>query len=57
MKKQKGQTMTEYVLIIGIVVVIIIAAFAIFGKEIKGALGISGGKIVAEAGGVGVPGK
>ena len=49
MKKQRGQTMTEYVLITAVVVVVIIAAFRIFGPTISGALNLTGGKVAAEA--------
>ena len=48
-KKERGQTITEYVLVIGIVVVLIIGLFRMFGSQLMSALGISGGKIMAAA--------
>jgi Flp pilus assembly pilin Flp len=50
LKKERGQTMAEYALIIGLAVVLIIAAYKIFGTSVKTALGLSAAKIVTEAG-------
>ena len=49
MKRQKGQTTTEYILIIALIVAVAIAAFKIFGPKIKGAFTDVGTKVATEA--------
>ena len=46
---ERGQSMTEYVLIIALIVGVIFAAFKIFGPQLEGALSAIGVKIAAAA--------
>jgi len=47
--KERGQSMTEYVLIIALIVGVIFAAFQIFGPQLQGALTAIGMKIAGAA--------
>jgi len=46
---ERGQSMTEYVLIIALIVGVIFAAFQIFGPQLQGALSAIGLKIAGAA--------
>lgn len=49
MKNQRGQTTTEYILIIALIVAVIIGAFKIFGPKIKEAFTNVADKVATES--------
>ncbi|MFH1825121.1 MAG: Flp family type IVb pilin [Candidatus Firestonebacteria bacterium] len=49
MKNQKGQTTTEYILIIALIVAVAIAGFRVFGPAISTLFKTTSAKVVTEA--------
>lgn len=45
LRNQKGQTATEYMLIIAVLVTVVIGAASVFGTDVKNAIGTLSGKV------------
>ena len=47
-RNQKGQTATEYMLIVAVLVTVVIAAASMFGTDVKGAIGRLSAKVTTQ---------